>query len=89
MILASGNQRKKLYMTTAAMKVLPKPVGRTTSVFRNKHSFTILNCIKNRVTTLKAELQIHLQHTYTYVHLLSRPTSTVQVLLAPYCTYYY
>lgn len=28
-----GNQREKLYMTTAAMSVLPRPVGRHTSVF--------------------------------------------------------
>jgi len=29
---ASGNQREKLCMTTAAMSVLPRPVGRQTSV---------------------------------------------------------
>ena len=29
----SGNHLKKLYMTTAAMKVLPSPVGRQTRVF--------------------------------------------------------
>ena len=28
-----GNQREKLYMTIAAMSVLPRPVGRHTSVF--------------------------------------------------------
>jgi hypothetical protein len=30
--LASGNQRAKLYMTTAAMSVLPRPVGSTARV---------------------------------------------------------
>ena len=29
----SGNHLKKLYITTAAMKVLPSPVGRQTRVF--------------------------------------------------------
>ena len=39
----SLNHLQKLYMTVEAMKVLPRPVGRVTSVFSNKQLLTILN----------------------------------------------
>ena len=37
----SGNHLKKLYITTAAMKVLPSPVGRQTSVLCSRACSTI------------------------------------------------
>lgn len=39
--IAFGNQRMKLYMTVAAIRVLPVPVGSDTSVFARSALCTI------------------------------------------------
>lgn len=53
----SGHQRRKLYITAAAMKVFPRPVGRQTSVFLKSASETIA-CWYVRSGTLSGYTQL-------------------------------
>ena len=41
--LPSGNHLKQLYITTAAIRVLPRPVGNATNVFENRVVLVIDN----------------------------------------------